>query len=478
MLNFCQLINALRNDELADVLKPLTSEKKEDDNYTYENYVIEESVLFKQSVHKMFPDARESVVLNDYTHNVSVTVDMIIQGKYLNADLIDECNSKKRKKVLGDDVVYPVIITNHTLQYCVDSMFVRMDDTIKICKAKLFFACNVLNLQYGIVIGKNHAQGLVEFSKYDTLHVQHAIQWATDVMNVTDKMCFDPPSRLELYPNMGVESKDRRVQKMKKELAHKNMELTLMSGITLKHRNHALKQGITRLDDPNLDAETLGFKPKDKKFDLINAMIQCNHSDASFDASNIPTKCDTGDAFVDFETLNLCKEFKNYLFMIGIGVDADAVDCYTTTDISLAQERIIVQQFLERLQQLETKRILHWGEHERIILAEIEKRHALSILEKFEFVDMCLQFKKLQWVPKNAFTFSVKSFAYAMHGHGMIKTIWDSNCQDGFTAMFEAWKAYQTKDWDTLRDIEKYNIVDVVTMMEIWRFVKSVDMIV
>ena len=78
---------------------------------------------------------------------------------------------------------------------------------------------------------------------------------------------------------------------------------------------------------------------------------------------------------------------------------------------------------------------------------------------------------KCDFYPKNALDYSIKSIGKAMHGLNLIKTTWDSDCQDGLDAMFVAMQCY--KNNTPLDDIEKYNYVDVIVSKEIYEYLNS-----
>lgn len=82
---------------------------------------------------------------------------------------------------------------------------------------------------------------------------------------------------------------------------------------------------------------------------------------------------------------------------------------------------------------------------------------------------------------------SLKPVAKTLHGGGKIGTVWgESPVADGTAAMAAAWYCYSTaaatgisvrevevKGRRLLQEIEAYNLVDVRTMWEILRFVRS-----
>ena len=84
-------------------------------------------------------------------------------------------------------------------------------------------------------------------------------------------------------------------------------------------------------------------------------------------------------------------------------------------------------------------------------------------------------------VVRGAFGFGLKSIANAMHGHGLIETLWDAGPTDGLGAMVGAWwSASEAENLDCslgdvqmMMEIQRYNEVDCKVMMEIIRYLKT-----
>jgi hypothetical protein len=64
-----------------------------------------------------------------------------------------------------------------------------------------------------------------------------------------------------------------------------------------------------------------------------------------------------------------------------------------------------------------------------------------------------------------------------MQKHGMIKGTLDSSCDNGMSAMINAWKVYQSdKDVDAsekMKDIMKYNEFDCKVLWEILSYLRK-----
>jgi hypothetical protein len=81
--------------------------------------------------------------------------------------------------------------------------------------------------------------------------------------------------------------------------------------------------------------------------------------------------------------------------------------------------------------------------------------------------------------------YSLKSVAKSLHTLGKISTSWDTDdpCADGLTAMVEAnhaWKECLSnkipfKEHQTVKDIIKYNFIDVKVLHEITSYLRTLN---
>ena len=288
-------------------------------------------------------------------------------------------------------------------------------------------------------------------------------------------MTLDPPSRKELYPNMCVTHINPEVEEFKKKLALKNNEITLILKLGVKEREIALSHGISKWSDNRLNATILNINKETEKYALVNLILDTNRKEAPRTTTKIAQLCQKGDMYVDFETSSMYEFASDYLFMIGYAVERNATFCgLVVSEITLADELKIFNEFVQAIKALNICRIIHWGDHEKCVCKKIAQRHDISgVPDHIVWVDLCKTIQQLPFIPKGAFNFKLKSVAKAMHSYGMINTVWSSQCQDGQNAMFDAFIAFKVEDNDTLKDILEYNRVDVVSMMEIYRYLSS-----
>ena len=473
MLNFRDVQNALNDNHLVDYIKH-TCEHTPEISSCMTHYKINNDKYVTRILAKYSDFIEPSAVVEDTLNSIKVSLDACIRGEHVSV-------LTNGKFAESDAQIYPFLIKDTTLSMKANGIGMVNNKSTITLKAQLGFACNALGVTRGYVIGKDETCAMVDVEN-DDFHIlekcKTAASWATHVRKNHADMEMDPPSQAELYPNMRCDTDDPAIKRIKKDLAVKNKEITLVRNLNTTHRSLALSHGISTWDDPRLNSNILQIKSKGTS-KIVDTILTANRKmDEVVDASRIPKKCNPGDVFVDIETLgNMHPELSDMPFMIGLGYGENSFECIVADVVSLAEERVVLAKFLARLEALGAKRILHWAPYEVKIFTKMEKRHNLSIIAKYEWIDMCAQLERSNYCPKHAFSYSLKSIAPAMHKNGMINTIWDSDCTDGLTAMFNAYNAYKSGNTAVLDDIQEYNRVDVVTTMEIWRYLVSIGIV-
>lgn len=462
MLPFGSIINALNKDHLVDYIeKKLIPRSVRHD-------ICVESETRKCNIRREFC-LLQNANLFDNDNKISTIVDMVL-GHKVPRQIATHYN-------IDSDSLYPIVISYSSIRRKKKDYLICTDIGIKISKAKLVFASAVRRI--GFIIDKHGQWGVVHLDSSDkdeqlfTQKATHAAKWAHTIHNDADNMCINPPSHVELYPNMHVTTDNKDARTIKKQLAVQNAEMTLIRGISLEIRNDMVAKGITRWDDPKLNVSVMQLKGE--KADIVNCILNANRNPTHINTQPIETLCATGDFFVDIETSSMCKGCTNFVFMIGVGHGKDVFECFKVSDMSQEEELRIVVDFLAHVEKLNCIRLLHWGSHEVSVFKKVEERHGIQFVSKFTWVDMNNLITKQRWCPKYAFDFSLKSFAFAMYKQNMITTIWNSECQDGKSAMHDWHVALESGDQNKLNDIEEYNRVDVVTTMEIWRYLQSIN---
>lgn len=477
MLPFEKTINAICNDHLCDILERVASEEDAAEGVPYLNYVrtrAREAISFYKScldiaqINKPFRNER---------FRISGNIDALMYGRAINDTFSYDFPTEER-------VLYPVFFTSSRLSKRSRKHSLQSSERINIIKVKGYFACDSLDLKFAFVVGKAAGGGMdiaiIDFENCD--HHVHRIasdvaEWAFFVEENFDDLCIDPPSHHKLYPNMCRDHPNIAVQRMKKKLAEQNDEITQLYNVGTEQRRLALHQGITKWSDPRMSAHVLGIKGTTKLATNVNAILLANRSeDPIVERDSVPLLCNITDMFVDFETSSLYKNMPDYLFMIGYCISRK--ENFTGIVVStptLAEEARIFTEFIDAIKQHNIKRIVHYSAHEKTICTKLKHRHGFGIPESVVFVDMLKHILDVSFVPKGALNFKLKTIVKCMYHWGMVDTVWTTHCKDGQDAMFDAFVAYRVNDTKTLSDILEYNRVDVISMMEVWRYMKSLN---
>ena len=473
MLPFSAIRHALREDHLVDYIEQLHGAPTASPT-PYYSHCQAESEAHTLALRARYALGEISPLLQDAGRRLQVHVDAVVGADTVRELTGGECSLP--------DGSYPILIRNTRLQLLADGVTLSNAKTTVAVKAQLAVACAALAVTTGLVLGKADAWALVDISGPDRASVavaDRAAEWAHAVRASHGEMSMDPPSRPELYPNMRVDTDNPLARKIKNDLAVKNAEITMVRGLSTAHRARALQQGIVSWRDPRLNARVLQLRSK-PAVRVVDAILVANRAaDPNVDRAKVASSCEPGDVFIDIETLGaMHAELPDMVFMIGIGYADNQFECFVANEATFEEERRVVDALLLRLTELGAKRLMHWAPYEVKVFRKLEERHGISIIQTRHWVDMCAALEASGYCPKHAFSYSLKSIAPAMHRLGMIDTIWDSQCTDGLTAMFNAFTAYRTGELAVLRDIEQYNRVDVLTTLEIWRYLHSIGLII
>lgn len=332
---------------------------------------------------------------------------------------------------------------------------------------------------------------LVDFNKEKTniKMFKDALKWLKE-LKTNKNLQHDPPNDPRLYPNMKNHNND--YNQIKKDLAHRNGEITMLFNVGTNHRKNAHDQGIYTISDPRLSTEVLGLKPSPTT-SLIRNIIEVNSSECDDlviynDLSNeggwknAKVRC-----YIDIEAIsstvyNLAHSKPNYIFMIGIGVVVDNEWTYTEYTVNALtddEEKRIITEFNDRLDSVITKHkkekhipLFHWANFERVNLMPL-----LMLNDKYQFYDMYQWIKNNGICVKGAYDFKLKNYAKAMHKNGLIDVEWPEGINDGINAMNTAYNYYthDVGDQAVINDIKNYNEIDCKSMFAIHQYLKTID---
>jgi len=332
--------------------------------------------------------------------------------------------------------------------------------------------------------------------------VQEATAWVRRVRTEGAEWRVLPiPSVPEIWPNM--KSAPGGWHDAKVRIARELADLTLLPRVGVAERARAHAAGITRWDDPRLDASVFGMNEKETAY--LASVLAVNRDGGP---PLRPARLRDGDwrtraaveAYVDFEFLqDLADDFTSFprkggqalIFQIGCGTYRDRAwrfRQFTVDDLSLEAEARMIDDWLAYLAatcsdaatDLREARLIHWSPAEQ---SNFEKaydnargRHPdrqWPALPWYDLLRDVIQAEPV--VVKGAFSFSLKSIARSMRANGLIATDWGEGLADGAGAMAGAWNAaVEAKrrgvvlgDTDTMREVARYNEVDCRVMAEI-----------
>ena len=351
--------------------------------------------------------------------------------------------------------------------------------------------------------------GRIAYNTIDSdykLRTQQAIQWVRDVRKNSSDWSVNPPSRQELYPNMCVDSGVWNAEKEK--IADRIGEITNIWYVGLKHRNVALHKGVKSWRDRR--CETALMDLTGTRAPIIDAIMDINRQNidkirpAKIESNMYGWKNKGNELYVDFETLaDVFVDFDHLpeqdctdmIFMIGVGYEEEGVWKYKNfvcKETSYEEEYRIMDEFAQLVADRGYPQIYNWVAEERFWDTACNRQFDLAHLEDNterkdhisddwkrvdDWADLSKLFQSEPIVIKDCFKFGLKAVAKAMRKHGMISARIESECNNGMSAMINAWKTYKNSDHpdtsDTMKDISKYNEFDVRVLWEILTYLRS-----
>jgi hypothetical protein len=337
--------------------------------------------------------------------------------------------------------------------------------------------------------------------------VQQAAAWVRRVRTEGAEWRVLPiPSVPELWPNMKAD--DAGWHDAKAKIARELADLTLLPRVGIAERWRAHAAGITRWDDPALDAAVFGMNARETA--TLNAVLAVNRDGGE---PLRPARLREGlwrmrapvEAYVDFEFLqDLADDFSAFprkggqslIFQIGCGTYRDGTwrfRQFTVSDLSLEAEAAMIESWLSYLRELSAAvvsdlreaRLVHWSPAEQSNFERAydnaRSRHPDREWPPLPWFDLLDVVQPEPMVVRGAFSFSLKSIARAMKANGLIATDWGEGLADGAGAMAGAWNAaVEAKrrgvalgDTDTMREVARYNEVDCRVMAEILEHLRA-----
>ena len=517
------LKNFLLNDPLIDYLKEnpkYSSMKNKKSNYT--SYLESKKWKFTQECINYFK--------GQYSQNEILDLSLVIDFK----DKCDKTKEALKKKGIhciiygglskGNQGAVPELLIRlkgnfHVLDirlmscyYCKDNITLKNNPYLWYCKTRLYMMNNLLpkpqKLAYIAArkIGdKTYKEHLIFIEMSNTLKQRYndALEWVNKLQINKNKWKLEPPSVKELFPNMKV--KNEEWNNVKKELAIKLKEISLVWNITTKQRQKLHSKGIFSWNDPRL-FNTLQTKKTipntlniQKKFINMNSSTKDTYPTIKNEINvDILNKKNYVSFFVDFETVMDLDENStqcniNMTFMIGCIAVVNGKSSYkdfTVSRLTDIEEKKIFIRWIEYMNRISNKHnallkdvpIYHWSPAEKTFYKAAANKHLLEPIDSFKWIDMFQIFKREPITLKNAWAFGLKNIAKVLYDNGEIKTTWSvDDATDGQDAMVRVIKCNEKADiknvplkrFEEMHQIITYNYVDCQVLYEILECIKK-----
>lgn len=459
------------------------------------------------------PIIHSAPVINDENKTKGI-IDLLVRSDFVNRitedNILDDCDIS-----YSDNHIYYVIdIKFARLMLCSDGEHIMNCESFLYHKAQTYLYTKAVSkiqgveVPYAFILGNGYRYktvgityetnscieklGKISFDERDNFvktKVGKALQWLRDVRQYGKQWITNPPSRLELYPNM---KKDSGIwNNHKKQIANDLSEITSMYQLGMKHRMKAFANGVRDWKDDRLTSELVGITGK--RGGHIDKILNINRDKS--DTVILPKKITNNmydwkkikknDLFVDFETFgsvfsdfNSLPSYKSssMIFMIGVGRIVKGewtykeFTCKSTTE---EEELRIITEFNNYIIKRKNPRIFYWSAEYNIWTQAIDRHCKLDWSHRTLWCDLLKLFKEEQIVIKGAFSYGLKTIVNALKKHELIDTELESECKNGLDAMVLAWNYYTKKDDEVMKDIIKYNEFDCKALYDIISYLRE-----
>ena len=335
---------------------------------------------------------------------------------------------------------------------------------------------------------------------------KEAIQWIKELKeDGLNWSVYPRPTRMELYPNM-CNSRDSPYGQIKRQIAEKLDDITLIWQCGPKHRELAFDCGVTSWRDPACTAKLLGHNGQ-VIGPIVDKMLKFNRAtstttmepqtvqDADSNWQNprpleLYLDCETiSNVFDDFSSLPRMSE-TSMIFMIGIGWTTEqdpnfSFKVFTASELTPIGEFEMLKECLtwigNKIQEYDDHIVFHWSTADQSFLLSAYERHPDLPRLMIRFFDVLALFKREPILIKGVFNFGLKPIVEAMSKYKLIDFKIAKHCLNGSDAMIRAWDAYQAsqksnvdvKQLDIFQKIISYNQDDCRSVYEILKFLRT-----
>lgn len=365
-----------------------------------------------------------------------------------------------------------------------------------------------------------------DFSKECDLKCKQGRKWIINDLRFNYiNFSLNPINKYELYPNMK-NTFDSKYGSIKKAIAEKNKEITLLYYCGVDKRKHCHELGIKRLDDERLNSKILGFENKSYKtiidgmlnLECSNEKIQINKEENNYKEWQ---KENEYEFFVDFETYSkantTCAD-EDIIYMIGsyyknefrcfiINKDYNIKQCikarnkfnkkHNINELSCNEDNYVLcydehdlitkfgeYVYSKNIQKEDktvfknTARLIHWSNFEERVFNSRVNKYYLGKKFKFNWYDLLEVFKYRisPIIIKGCRSFKLKEITNKMNEHNLIDIKWP-DLEDGLLSSFMAKDIYERNDNknknNLIIDITEYNYVDCKSLSHILSFIRN-----
>lgn len=285
------------------------------------------------------------------------------------------------------------------------------------------------------------------------------------------------PKNSNIMPNM-CNKFDQKWRYIKRDLAERWGELTLLWYCGINQRNKAHEKGVYSWKEYNNkktseDVVLSLYSDNEKEVDytfsnrkrIIKSMIELNRSNKIYTSKNFgeitEPYIDTQNAlevYIDFEVLsgkninkNISKRLQtpqNIIYLIGMQWKCPEknnieFNSFISSSLTISSEKDMLKEWWNKVKELKRKYdvekviLYHWSAAEERFLKKAFERHSLSYIKSnlesgnYDLRDLMEMYIDAEVVIRGVWGYSVKDIAKGLHKHGLISEVWDDTEKGG-----------------------------------------------